>query len=260
MEAIKMVIGVIGTLSFLFMMKTKVDNALVAIKAPVTLNFYFLFFWALAAALLGGLLWAGSQQIFPSIISSSSCADLIQDPKLTLGGSKEPHGLAAFLWPIVTNLPIGVLLMVVSWRYAPISVKDAAVVSLIMVLSLSVAALIFYDLPLLGYRGFRCYLNAKGLAYQNLEIYLVLIWSGLLATIAFGALYGGSKFGLLPSLSVSIKDCAIAIGLLVGVTVFSVGFFIVGYPHPGFESARGVVAGVALRISLFFGIISMFKV
>lgn len=259
MEALKMVIGVVGVLSFLFMMKVKVDDALAAINAPSTLNFYFLFFWALTVAWLGGLLWAGSQQLFPSIISSRSCENLANDSSLTLGGTKEPHGLAAFLWPIVTNLPVMGLLMLVSWQYNLILIKDAALVSLLVVLSLSVASLIFYDLPLWGNRGFRCYMSAQQLSDQELELYLVLIWSGLLAIVPFVALYGASKFGWLLSSSVSIKGCAIAIGMIVGLTIFSVGFFVSGYSHPSFESARGVVAGVALRVSLFFGIITIIK-
>ena len=259
MEAIKMVIGVVSVLLFLFMMKTNVDDALVAIKTPETLTFYFLFFWAVAVALLGGLLWAIFQQLFPSIISSSSCVDLIDDTKLTIGGSKEPHGFAAFLWPIVTNLPVAVLLMLVAWHYKFIPLKSAAFASLLVLLSLSVASLIFYDFPLFGYRGFRCYMSAKGQSFIKLELYLVLIWSALLAMVPFLTLYGASKSGWLVAPPVSIKNCAIAIGLLVGLTVSSVGFCIAGYPYPAFESARGVVAGVALRISLFFGIVTIFK-
>ncbi len=260
MKAIEMVIGVIGTLSFLFMMKTTVDTALAAIKAPEKLNFYFLFFWTLAAALLGGLLWAGCQQLLPSITAYSACLELTESvPRLTLGGSREPHGLAALLWPIVTNLPIAILLVLIAWRYALIPVHDAAIFSLVLLASLSVASLIFYDLPIFGFRGFRCYFDAKGYSYKELEMIMVLIWSFLFATISFGALYGSSKFGLFPALSLSIKDCSVAIVLLVGVTIFSVGFFIAGYPHPVFESGRGVVAAVALRISLFFGAITMFR-
>lgn len=259
MEAIKIVVGFIGIILFLFMMKTKVDDALGAIKAPDTLTFYFLFFWAVTAALLGGLLWAGVQQLFPTIISSSSCNDLTGDLRLTLGGVKEPHGFAAFLWPIVTNLPIVALLILVAWHYKLIPLNATALISLLVLLSLSVASLIFYDLPVFGYRGFRCYMSSKGLSFAELEFYLVLIWSGLLAAIAFLSLYGASKFGWLVSPSITLKGCAIAIGLVVGLTVLFVGFFIGGYPHPAFESARGIVAGVTLRVSLFFGIVTVLK-
>ncbi len=259
MKAIEMVIGIIGALSFLFMMKTTVDTAVASIRAPGTLSFYFLFFWALAAALLGGLLWAGCQQLFPSFTLSTSCSELTESAQVSLGGSREPHGLAAVLWPIVTNLPIAVLLVLVAWRYALIPVHDAAFISLILLFSLSVGSLMFYDSPIAEFRGFRCFLDTKGFSYKELEVYLVLIWSFMLATFAFGAIYGSSKLGLFPSLSLSIIDLFVAIGLLVGVTIFTVGFFIAGYPNPAFESARGVVAALALRISLFFGIITIFK-
>ena len=256
MKAIKMVMGIVGVLVFLSTMKTKVDDALAAIMAPDTLTFYFLFFWAVVAALLGGGLWAAVQQVF----SSCSCKDLTDDPRLTLGGGEEPYVLAAICWPIVTNLPIVALLMLVTLHYKLIPLNDAILISILVLLSLSVASLIFYNLPILGYRGFRCYISSKGLSFTKLEIYLVLIWSGLLAVFAFLSLYGASKFGWIVSSLITVKDCAIAICLVVGLTVSAVGIFIGGYPLPAFESARGIVAGVTLRASLFFGIVTCFGV
>lgn len=255
MSVIGQVGSLIGILVFLFTMKHKVDDALAAIKAPPSLSFYFLFFWVVAAALLGGLMWAACQQVFPSLISSNSCAAAPVNTTPTLGGSREPHGLAAFLWPIVTNIPVMSLLLVLAIKYKFIPVKEVALGSLLMLVFLGVASLFFCDLPLFGYRGFRYYIEARGVDYVKTELYLVIIWSTILAIIPFLGMYGASKFGWIVGPARSLVASGAAVGLIVGMTTVSVGFFIAGYPYPVFEAARGTIAGLALRVSLFFGFI-----
>lgn len=254
MEIISKIIGLVGILTFLFAMKQKVDDVLKAMNAPPLLNFYFLFFWATCAALLGGLIWAGCQQLFPAL-GSTSCDGPATQTAPTLGGSREPHGAAAILWPIATNVPIAALLVILAWHYGFTPPRGAGIGSLIMLAALAIASLTFYDLPLQGQRGMRCQMETMHLGYLKTEFYLVLIWSTLLAVAPFVAMYAANRYGLVSGPAASLRGCGIAIGLIVGLTVTSVGFFIAGYPQGVFESARGVVAGVALRVSLFFGFI-----
>ena len=259
LETLKMITSIIGIIYFLFQIMQKVKVIIDTVPAPKTLDFFFLFFWVLAAALVGGLLWAFAQQIFPSLRSSNICTNVPGESMITLGGANEPHGLAAFLWPIITNIPTIILLILVLHKYFLFQLKETGIISLLAILSLSLASLIFYDFPISGYRGFRCYFTAQNLSYPTLEIYMVLIWSGMLSIIPFLTLYVAGKFHLLFNVSVAIIDCMVASGLVIGLMVFCVGFFVAGYHHSIFESARGVVAGVALRISLFFGLFILIK-
>ena len=65
MEAIGTIIGLFGIFTCLPTFKVKVDDAIAAIGAPKSPSFYFLVFWALVAAVLGGLIWGFFQQVIP---------------------------------------------------------------------------------------------------------------------------------------------------------------------------------------------------
>jgi hypothetical protein len=255
MEAIGKLIGIIGVLTFLFTMKQKVDDALAAIRAPESLNFYFLFFWALVAAILGGLFWAFCQQVFPPLASSFACSGASMAEGPMLGGSKEPHGLAAFMWAIVTNLPSAVLLSIVAARYGLLPLRGTVFASTAMLLFLGLASIMFYDFPLFGFKGFRCYVASKHLSYLETEMSLVVIWSALLALVPFLGIYVLSRLGWIGGLQGSLQGFLMAVGLTIGITSAAVGFFVAGYPVQVNESARGITAGIALRVSLFFGFI-----
>lgn len=248
MDAIKFVIGLVAILTFLMAIKGKVDEALVVMRAPEQLSFYFLFFWATTAALVGGLLWAGCQYLLPTASPSGGF-----EP--TLGGSKEPHGLAALLWPLVTNLPTAVLILALSSTYHLLSLRIGTIVSAILLVGLMIASLMFYDIPVSGLRGVRLYIEAKQLGYVTTEMLLVVVWSALLALIPFSAMHVANRMGWISGPGASLAATGLAIGVTVVLTAFVVGFFVAGYPIQKYEAARGVLAGLALRVSLFFGLI-----
>jgi hypothetical protein len=249
MDALGKLTGLFAIIIFLFTLKTKVDVALRAIRAPASLNFYFLFFWALAAAIIGGFVWAVCQQAFPSLGSPTVCAGHSTGGSPSLGGSREPHGLAAFLWPVVTNIPSLALMAVLTARYHLFPIRGTIVALLTVLLALAATSLAFYDIPLFGFKGMRRYLESKHLGYAPTEMYLVLIWSAALSSIPFLSTYAMRTIGT----AVSFTGSLVAIGLTVGLTTSAVGFFVLGYPLPEYESARGVAAGLALRVSVFFG-------
>jgi hypothetical protein len=226
----------------------RVDDALKAINAPPNLNFFFLFFWAVTSAVVGGLIWGACQQLWRLPATTPGVTS-------TLGGSVEPHGVPAFLWAIVTNLPAAAVLMILALKYQYIPPRHAALAMLIMLPSLGLAALSFYDLSLGGNRGFRCYMKTKHMSDQAREFYLSLIWSRLLPFVPLVALYAANKAGLLVGPAASLSAGVTAVGLIVALTVASIGFFTAAYPASEFESARGVIAGVVLRVSLFLGFI-----
>lgn len=252
METIRTLASALGILVFLVLMKQRVSDALAAIGAPASLDFYFLFFWALAAALVGGLAWGACQRLSPSL-NARRCSQSPSAPTPTLGGSREPHGIAAWLWPVVTNVPILVLFVFFAVHYQLFG--HAAVVRLasVFLLGLSLSSAVFYDLPLFGNRGFRCWLNTRGWRYEVLELALVLIWSTILSVIPFFLVHMASNLGWFPLAPIS--GMVEAVGLTVGMTSLVVTFFVVTYPNEKFESARGILAGLTLRVSLFLGLV-----
>jgi hypothetical protein len=252
MDTIRSLGAVLGILVFLVLMKQKVTDALTAIGAPASLNFYFLFFWALAAAFVGGLGWAVCQHLFPSL-SATSCVPTLLVPIQSLGGAREPHGLAALLWPIVTNTPIILLFAFIMERHHLLTRNILALLVCVVLVGFALSSVLFYDLSLFGQQGFRCWLRTRIHHYEELELVLVLIWSAILSIIPFCLVFLGGKLEWWPL--VPISGVVQAVAFAVGITSLIVTFFVVAYPSTEFESARGILADLALRISLFFGLI-----
>ena len=254
MSVIGVISSLLGILVALLTLKTLFDRFLVAVDAPTSLNFYFLFFWAVVTSLLGGLMWAACQQIFPALMSTP-CDAAHGVATMTLGGSREPHGVAAALWPVVTNFPALISLSILAKRYECIPLKGALLGTALLIAFLSLVSLAFYDLPLSGHRGVRCFIESGGLGYLDRELYLVIIWSALLSIIPFLGLFCAGKMGWVVGPAKSLIGSSAAAAVTMVLTISSVGFFLAAYPDQSFETARGVVAGLALRVSLFFGFI-----
>lgn len=239
------------------------------IGMPTSLDFYPLFFLAFVAAGIGGVMWMFCQKVFPSLYAIPP--NVIIDP--SVGGSREPHGLAAFLWPIVTFLPSTVLfcwvskkyellpcekvILVVelSKKYKLVLCKKAVLVALVMLGSLAIASLLFYDFPLFGFQGFRSYFLIHVLDYQTREMWLVFIWSAILSAFPFLVIYFLNLKGLISEPGASLTTCAYAIITTFGLTTFSVALFITFFTSPESELLRGAIAGMVLRILLFFGLL-----
>lgn len=128
--------------------------------------FYVIFFWAVVSSLLGGLLW--------NVAFNG-----------TLGGSQsEPHSIAAIIWPIATNLPVVVTLIVLNRKYL-LKIPNQVKLYVVFLAGMVVGSLIFYDLPIYGNSGFRQYFETRNMSFAEKEFWLVLIWSSLLTIPGF---------------------------------------------------------------------------
>lgn len=253
------IIGLISIFPFLLAYIPVVSKLLQELEkkpgVPPSPKFYFLFFLALFAAGLGGVLWIWSQKVYPSLYATP--LNVSFNP--SLGGSREPHSLAAFLWPIVTFLPSIVLFLWTSEKHKLLPGKKAILVSLTMMGSLMIASWLFYDTPiigqLLGFQGVRSYILDQSFSYQMTEILLVIIWSAMLSTVPFLVIYSLNLRGSISGPGASLITSAYAIFATIGLTTFSIALFITYFTSPESESLRGAIAGIVLRVSLFFGLL-----
>lgn len=166
-----------------------------------------------------------------------------------LGGSTEPHGLAAIIWPLVTNLPILLLFALFQkTRFARFKVDyfDAS----IFLVGLMAASWVFYDFPFSQTMGFRSTIEGFSWSFFQKESVLVLIWTGCLLLGAFLPSLilriSAGSFGAKKSIIVFIIQTL----LVVVPTSLVVVVFVNIYPGGEFETARGILAGVFLRLGL----------
>jgi len=163
-----------------------------------------------------------------------------------LGGSVEPHGVAALLWPVVTNA-FGVAVAWYFGRQAGTSRGEA----LAYLAGSSAGSWAFYDLPIGPFVGVRKAVESLGWSFFATESFLVVVWTFALATSANLAASLGP-----PSLRGRLSDLRrrlLAILLALVCTALPVIFFVRNY-SPTDAPARGVVAGILLRISLGLGL------
>lgn len=204
-------------------------------KVPTA--FYELWFWAFIAAITGGVVWG-------------LCW------RRNVGGTGvEPHGIWAILWPILTLLPMFVCLGWLSFKYDLLPWRLQCVSYMVWLAGVIVGSMVFYDCPLKGpYHGIRdCVLNATPV---YAEFWLVLIWSALLATPAFLflAMLQSWLFGIPITVETIWQVVVKPSGWVVIVTSFPVVACLLVYPNLG--DARGIVAGLFLRMSLFLALFS----
>lgn len=250
MATIITVIGILGSIlgifEYLITIKEKINRAIDSLKLPKELDFYFLSFFALVSAAAGGLLW------------NSVCSSFGPECPFVGGTGSEPHGKLAIIWP-VTTLSIAVItLLILNWKYRFMKIKDQSLCYLAFLVGTIIGSVLFYDLPLLGVSGFRNYFDAMNTPFLEKEFALVLIWSLLLALFGFLAM-GFVKIKL-TSESASPRLILLPlleqVGLCMGLTTFAVAFCLLALPNESrFETARGIIAGLALRMSIFFGLL-----
>jgi len=240
-ELLSLSADVLGIFGFVFFIKNQIDGAISNLRLPQQLDFYFLFFWAFVAAILGGFVW----NIFVRLTKQWAF----------LGGKYEPHGLTAILWPIVTNIPVAIVLISLNIAYLFIEFRTQVLLYSVFLLGLTMGAKIFYDTPIKGSRGFRNHFEAKKMPFFWKEFWLVLIWSALLSLgflLSNGIILLTTQRDLWEVFINFLKQT----GLCIGLTSLAVIFFLLAFPEqPRMETARGIVAGLFLRIALFFGLL-----
>ncbi len=236
-ELVQVLASLISIIGFVASGIPIINNWIDSLRPPTTLTFYFLAFWALVAAALGGLFWNFLNRATP-----------------TLGGtSSEPHGKAAIIWPITTNVPIVLTLVILNWKYRFTSIPYQLLLYGAFLIGVTIGSLIFYDFPFRGKKGFRNYFDSANRSYFSKEFWLVVLWSLLLSSLGFLAM------GLTKLIVARVSDFLtplLQIGFCVGLTTSAVVFFLLVFPdQPRFDSARGIIAGLALRMTLFFGLL-----
>lgn len=173
----------------------------------------------------------------------------------SFGGSDEPHGFAAIMWPLVSMTPSLILIWYYSFRRKNkegafrFDYRDAAG----FLFGLAIAAWFFYDCPSSGATGIRAMVERMPWSYFHKEAVLVVIWTACLSAGAF-----------LPSLirrfmaaEPSAKEALLALYqmlLVVGPTSLAVIFLVNVHPSDASLSLRAAVAGVLLRAGLALGL------
>ncbi|HEY4789122.1 MAG TPA: hypothetical protein VIH57_23900 [Bacteroidales bacterium] len=202
---------------------------------PARAGFVIKFLLAVAAGVIGGLLW-----------------NLIYQKGLG-GNNMEPKGIWAFLWGAITNIPLAIALIILNMVYPFSENKKLWKVLFIYLLSIGLAGWFFYDFPILHYHGFREYYVSKLLSFVATESVIVIIWSAICSIfpLIISSAFIMSRNNLLRV----YRDALFMSLLIITVTSLIVIIYINALPHsPMFDTGRGIIAGVALRTMLFLGL------
>jgi hypothetical protein len=229
-ELVQLLASFLGIIGFAWLDIYEVSS----MQLPTTLNFYVLAVWAFVAAFLGGLIWNVLNYAHP-----------------TLEGRFE-HGISAVLWPITTNVPVVCALIILNWLYHFTSIPYQFLISGPFLIGITIGSVIFYNVPFPGKkRGFREYIESASRSYLFQEFWLAVLWSFLISCLGFLATiltkYIVIRTGDFLTPLLQIVCC-------VGLTTSAVVLFILVFPDkPEFVSARGIIAGLVLRMTFFFG-------
>jgi hypothetical protein len=128
---------------------------------------YVVFFWALVAAALGGLL------------ANFALPMLLDRPE------SRPHGRAALAWPLLTLLPIFLVLYRFNVRLRLLDPWLQGGLFAGFLAGELMASWLYYDLPGPGLTGARQLLHSLQLPFAVEEFVLVILWSGLLSGLGF---------------------------------------------------------------------------
>lgn len=245
-QLVELIIAIIGTITAIvnigtFVKEVKEIFEIAGFPSPVNQYIpYILFSWGIMASLVGGALWG-----------------LIWK---TLGDKKEPHGFNSVLWAAVTNLITILSFIYVGKTFLQIEMLKLAVISAGYMIGVCMGAWIFYSVPFRT-NGIRNYFEQSDRSEKGKnrlrwnEIWLVLIWSSLIAIPAF-ILVQGMKvvifgYALAPQLYIFLRQVVMVI-LFTSITVWS---FLLIYPSVRKHAmARGLIAGITLRTTLFLGL------
>ena len=241
----------LGILGFIMLVKKEIDGAIKSLDLPVEMGFYFLFFWAVLAAFLGGVLW--------TVLCCLNERYPFMPHSAPLGGTEsEPHGSAAVVWALASGVPVVAVPVILNWKYHFTGVRQQMLLYLWFLVGTAVGSVLFCDLRLAGNRGFRIHLEAKKVPFLQREFLLVVIWSALLSILGFlPVALAKAMIGVTPrDWGAIVWPLLKQVGLCIGLTTLAVAFFILILPdHRKFDAARGIVAGLVLRATLFFGLL-----
>jgi hypothetical protein len=120
-------------------------------------------------------------------------------------------------------------------------------------LGLSVGSWLFYDLPVGASIGVRAAIGGLDWSAFSVEAVLVVLWSLMLAVPAHALAMLGRPL-LVRRAHEEVRRRLLAVAFAVFLASVPVCLFIGAFPTSEFESARGIIAGVALRLGLGLGL------
>lgn len=228
---------------------------------------FFLFFLAFISAGIGGFLW--------NFLNHLNEQFKFMGESVYVGGNVEPHGIAIIIWTVATTLPMSIMIFVLSsilnripnYPFITISVMQQLILHVIFTFGITIGAAIFYDVQIYGNLGFRNFLNTPSVSSIHRELLLAAIWPWLISIFGFGLLALSKRVFLLKwhtttTITSSIWQVFIwQTGTCVIATWLTIVLFLFAFPNSSqFDTARGIVAGLALRIPLFIGLFIGFDV
>lgn len=231
----------IGIITFIVTGIATVNNWVDTLRLPTTFSFYFLAFYAFVAAIVGGLFW-----------------NLYNRNDPTLGGEEEPQGWKAIIWAILTNIPIVGILVILNLIYHFASIPYQCLLYGAFLIGVMTGSLIFYGgffyWRNLKFKGFRKLIYSTNRSDIFKELLLVILW--LLLISGFGFLAMGLMKWRIAGIIDFLTPIA-QIGYCMGFTTLAVVFFLLAFPDQlrRFESSRGIIASLALRMTLFFAVL-----
>jgi len=257
-ELFCLVLSLLAIVGIIIIGKKEIDRWIDGWELSAELNFYFLSLYSLIAAVLGGVIWYGLNRV--------NDWHQIFGPSPYVGGTIEPHGIAAIIWLVATNTPVISTLCILGWKY--LGWEDDSterwhqfVLYSVFLLGIIGGSWIFYNLPLdkSGLRNYLTSLNVFSPFFK--ECVLALLWSFLTS------FFGFFSFGLVKFIAferrgfkILLKQTGLSIGLTALLTTLSVFCFLLAFTDPlsgqsGFAIARGILAGLTLRMTLFLGLL-----
>lgn len=239
-----LVADTVGILAFVFFFKSQLDDAVKTLQLPPRYDFYFVSFWAFVAAVTGGFVW---NSILVRIVNYANI----------LGGSgNEPQGVWAFLWPVITLLPTITILLIGNKIYPFMPIRQQLLLYIAFLAGISIGSALFYNLPIGNTQGLRRYFEVQNLSFFRKEFILVVAWTALLSTGFLFVMF--VKLLTIQNLNPSsaVYSFLRQAGITILFTTLAVVFFLLAFPsNPQFDSARGIVAGLFLRIAIFWGLL-----
>lgn len=250
-----LVADLVGVYGYFFFLKAQIDGSIQALRLPPRLDFYFLWFWAGFAAIAGGLAWNLANRAMSRSAPAREATHL--------GGTdSEPHGRDAVLWAFLTTLPVLLTLITLNLAYSftPIPIQLGEYVGCLA--GAIAGAKLFYDIPLGSHVGVRSYVEARLRSFHLVEVLLVLAWSLILGIPCFvGAAAGAAATSWLFALPHLDPLRVVArimsqVGISSILNLLAVGAVLLGLPGgQRYEKPRGIVAGISLRMALFFALL-----
>ena len=178
----------------------------------------------------------------------------------TIGDKGEPHGKSSIGWGIITNITTILMFIFIGIKLFSVPFSNLMILSISLLIGFSIGSWIFYSLPLRtkGLRKSIEEITQKQTKRNKLfwsEFWLALIWSLILSIPSF-LLFQVAKYVLYQqTISRLLITFLKQTTLIIGSNCLVIWCFIIIYPSIRKHAmARGLIAGITLRTTLFMAL------